>query len=69
LARLDHRTYPSRLPSAHSRTRSSSCHAAEIGAHHTFIHLNDFDRGNRFAAWQEPEPFAAEIRAAFASLC
>jgi hypothetical protein len=57
------------VPSAHSRTRSSSCHAAEIGAHPTFFHLNDFDRGNRFAAWQKPELFAAEIRAAFPSLC
>jgi pimeloyl-ACP methyl ester carboxylesterase len=31
-------------------------------------YFNEVDRGGHFAAWEEPELFAAEIRAAFASL-
>lgn len=30
--------------------------------------FNKVDKGNHFAAWQEPEIFTAEIRAAFSSL-
>jgi len=29
---------------------------------------NEADRGGHFAAWEEPELFAAELRAAFRSL-
>jgi pimeloyl-ACP methyl ester carboxylesterase len=32
------------------------------------IHFNEVDRGGHFAAWEEPELFAAEMRAAFSSL-
>ena len=32
------------------------------------IHFNEVDKGGHFAAWEEPELFAAEIRAAFSSL-
>jgi pimeloyl-ACP methyl ester carboxylesterase len=32
------------------------------------IHFNEVDRGGHFAAWEEPELFAAEVRAAFSSL-
>jgi hypothetical protein len=32
------------------------------------IYWNEVDRGGHFAAWEEPELFAAEIRAAFQSL-
>jgi hypothetical protein len=31
-------------------------------------YFNEADRGGHFAAWEEPEPFAAELRAAFSSL-
>jgi pimeloyl-ACP methyl ester carboxylesterase len=31
-------------------------------------YFNEVDRGGHFAAWEEPELFAAELRAAFASL-
>ncbi|MGH3042797.1 MAG: hypothetical protein ACRDNG_13850 [Gaiellaceae bacterium] len=31
-------------------------------------YLNEVDRGNHFAAWQEPERFTSEARAAFRSL-
>ena len=32
------------------------------------IYFNEVDRGNHFAAWQEPELFTTEVRAAFRSL-
>ena len=32
------------------------------------IYFNEVDRGNHFAAWQEPELFTQELRAAFRSL-
>jgi pimeloyl-ACP methyl ester carboxylesterase len=32
------------------------------------IHFNEVDRGGHFAAWEEPEVFSAEVRAAFRSL-
>jgi pimeloyl-ACP methyl ester carboxylesterase len=31
-------------------------------------YFNEVDRGGHFAAWEEPELFAAELRAAFKSL-
>jgi hypothetical protein len=31
-------------------------------------YFNEPDRGGHFAAWEEPEVFSAEVRAAFASL-
>ena len=30
--------------------------------------FNEVDRGGHFAAWEEPELFSAEVRAAFSSL-
>jgi pimeloyl-ACP methyl ester carboxylesterase len=32
------------------------------------VHFNEADKGGHFAAWEEPELFAAELRAAFSSL-
>jgi pimeloyl-ACP methyl ester carboxylesterase len=32
------------------------------------IHFNEVDEGGHFAAWEEPELFATEVRAAFGSL-
>jgi pimeloyl-ACP methyl ester carboxylesterase len=37
-------------------------------AYHNLIYYNEADRGGHFAAWEEPELFAAEMRAAFKSL-
>ncbi|MGZ4201381.1 MAG: epoxide hydrolase family protein [Thermoleophilaceae bacterium] len=37
-------------------------------AYPNLIYFNEVDRGNHFAAWQEPELFASEVRAAFRSL-
>jgi pimeloyl-ACP methyl ester carboxylesterase len=32
------------------------------------VHFNEVDKGGHFAAWEEPELFAAELRTAFSSL-
>jgi pimeloyl-ACP methyl ester carboxylesterase len=37
-------------------------------AYPNLIYFNELDRGNHFAAWQEPELFTGELRAAFRSL-
>jgi hypothetical protein len=37
-------------------------------AYPNLIYFNELDRGNHFAAWQEPELFANELRGAFRSL-
>ena len=37
-------------------------------AYKTLIYFHETDRGGHFAAWEQPELFAAEVRAAFKSL-
>jgi pimeloyl-ACP methyl ester carboxylesterase len=37
-------------------------------AYPNLIYFNEVDRGNHFAAWQEPELFTTELRSAFRSL-
>ena len=37
-------------------------------AYPNLIYFNEVDKGNHFAAWQEPELFTTEVRAAFQSL-
>jgi pimeloyl-ACP methyl ester carboxylesterase len=37
-------------------------------AYPNLIYFNEVDRGGHFAAWEQPELFAAEVRAAFRSL-
>jgi pimeloyl-ACP methyl ester carboxylesterase len=37
-------------------------------AYHKLTYYNEADRGGHFAAWEEPELFAGEMRAAFKSL-
>ena len=37
-------------------------------AYPKLIYFNEVDKGGHFAAWEEPELFAAELRAAFKSL-
>jgi hypothetical protein len=34
----------------------------------TLTYFNEADRGGHFAAWEEPELFTSEVRAAFRSL-
>jgi pimeloyl-ACP methyl ester carboxylesterase len=37
-------------------------------AYHNLIYYNEAERGGHFAAWEEPELFSQEMRAAFRSL-
>jgi pimeloyl-ACP methyl ester carboxylesterase len=37
-------------------------------AYHNLIYYNEADKGGHFAAWEEPDTFATEMRAAFKSL-
>jgi pimeloyl-ACP methyl ester carboxylesterase len=37
-------------------------------AYPRLIHYNKLDKGGHFAAWEQPELFATELRAAFKSL-
>jgi pimeloyl-ACP methyl ester carboxylesterase len=37
-------------------------------SYHKLIYFNEVDRGGHFAAWEEPELFTKEVRAAFRSL-
>ena len=37
-------------------------------AYHNLIYFNEVDKGGHFAAWEEPELFSQEMRAAFSSL-
>jgi pimeloyl-ACP methyl ester carboxylesterase len=37
-------------------------------SYHKLIYFNEVDKGGHFAAWEEPELFATELRAAFRSL-
>ena len=42
--------------------------AGRSRAYPKLIHYNKLDKGGHFAAWEQPELFASEIRAAFRSL-
>ena len=37
-------------------------------AYPKLIHYNKVDKGGHFAAWEQPQLFASELRAAFRSL-
>jgi pimeloyl-ACP methyl ester carboxylesterase len=37
-------------------------------AYHKLIYFNEVDKGGHFAAWEQPELFCSELRAAFRSL-
>jgi pimeloyl-ACP methyl ester carboxylesterase len=37
-------------------------------AYPNLVYFHEADKGGHFAAWEEPEIFAAELRAAFKSL-
>ena len=41
---------------------------AERAYPHNLIHYNKLDRGGHFAAWEQPDLFAAEMRASFKTL-
>jgi hypothetical protein len=37
-------------------------------AYHDLIYFNEAEKGGHFAAWEQPQLFAAELRAAFRTL-
>jgi pimeloyl-ACP methyl ester carboxylesterase len=37
-------------------------------AYHNLIYFNEVDKGGHFAAWEQPQLFSEEVRAAFRSL-
>jgi pimeloyl-ACP methyl ester carboxylesterase len=37
-------------------------------AYHNLIYFNEAERGGHFAAWEQPQPFSEELRAAFRTL-
>jgi pimeloyl-ACP methyl ester carboxylesterase len=37
-------------------------------AYRSLIYFKEVDKGGHFAAWEQPELFAAELRAAFRSI-
>jgi pimeloyl-ACP methyl ester carboxylesterase len=41
---------------------------AERAYPNLIIHFNVLPKGGHFAAWEQPEPFVAELRASFRSL-
>ena len=46
-----------------------ACEADCRRAHpHNLIHYNKLDRGGHFAAWEQPDLFAAEMRPSFKTL-
>ena len=61
----------SRSRSASPRSPARSCGPRAAGSRSRYPNLtyfNEVDRGGHFAAWEEPELFSDEIRAAFRSL-
>ena len=38
------------------------------GSYGTLTYFNEVDKGGHFAAWEEPQLFSEEVRAAFRSL-
>ena len=39
-----------------------------LQAYRNLVYLNEVDKGGHFAAWEEPQLFSFELRAAFGSL-
>jgi pimeloyl-ACP methyl ester carboxylesterase len=59
------------IPVAVSVFPSEQCQAPRTWAERAYpnlIYFNEVDRGGHFAAWEQPDLFATEIRAAFRSL-
>jgi pimeloyl-ACP methyl ester carboxylesterase len=46
--------------------RAPKCWVERI--YHNLLFFNEVDSGGHFAAWEEPELFASELREAFRSL-
>ena len=55
----------------HDVPRRDLGHPAQLGraAYPDLAYFNEVDKGGHFAAWEEPELFSAEVRAAFRDRC
>jgi pimeloyl-ACP methyl ester carboxylesterase len=51
----------------HLATQATGCRVARA-AYPDLTYFNEVDTGGHFAAWEEPDLFAAEVRAAFRPL-
>jgi pimeloyl-ACP methyl ester carboxylesterase len=58
----------SRWPTRCSPTSSSRHRSWAEKVYPNLVYFNEVDRGGHFAAWEEPQLFADELRAAFRSL-
>jgi pimeloyl-ACP methyl ester carboxylesterase len=62
---------PTEVPLGYSVFPGEIFRAPRSGVERVYAGLgyyNEVDRGGHFAAWEEPELFAAEVRAAFRSV-
>jgi pimeloyl-ACP methyl ester carboxylesterase len=50
-----------------TRVHSLGTHRVEV-VYPDLAYFNEVDRGGHFAAWEEPELFSTEVRAAFRGL-
>jgi hypothetical protein len=62
------RASPSPWQSASSRASSTGSAELDGGGVPHLIHFNELDRGGHFAAWEQPQLFAEELRAGLRSL-
>jgi pimeloyl-ACP methyl ester carboxylesterase len=68
---VDQKTAEIKLPVAITVFSYEIYRAPEIwakGAYPNLVYFHEVDKGGHFAAWEQPELFAAEMRAAFKSL-
>ena len=56
------------MPSRIGRNPEAQTRAELGGAYPSLMYFNEVDMGGHFAAWEEPELFSTELRAAFSSL-
>jgi pimeloyl-ACP methyl ester carboxylesterase len=53
---------------AHTTGGRDGCASDSDDGYRNLIYFNEVDKGGHFAAWEQPDLFAAELRAAFKSL-
>jgi pimeloyl-ACP methyl ester carboxylesterase len=56
------------VPRSHRLLYQAPRSWAERAYPHNLIHYNQLDRGGHFAAWEQPQLFSEEMRAAFKTL-
>lgn len=56
------------MKNKHTLPRTDAPKSWAALAYHQLIYFNEVKKGGHFAAWEEPQLFAEEIRSAFRSL-